>query len=76
MSNFFNRLWSLRPEGIETYEGYAKFLGIHRRYLHRWKTGTPPRIETVTKVAKALNVDPAWLLFEPGDRGVKRTRNE
>ena len=74
MSNFFNRLWSLRPDGIETFEDYAKFLGIHRRYFSRWKQGIIPRIETAQKLAKALDCDVAWLLFEPSDRDIKRKK--
>lgn len=74
MRNIFNRLWSLRPDGIESMIDYAKFLGIPREQLTRWKKGHyVPRVQTIEAIAKKLNCDPAWLMFEPSDRDRRPT---
>lgn len=69
-SSFFTRLWAVRPDHVDSMAAYSRYLKVDVRLLFRWRAQTiSPLKSTVERLAKKLNVDPAWLLFgAPDDR--------
>ncbi|MFA4845641.1 MAG: helix-turn-helix transcriptional regulator [Patescibacteria group bacterium] len=71
MGTFYDRLKSLRPDEVDDNDrAYAKWLGIPREQISRWKNGHfSPSVTMVERLAKKLKVSPSWLLFgQSGER--------
>ncbi|TWT16440.1 helix-turn-helix domain-containing protein [Streptococcus sp. sy010] len=56
------RIRELRQQLGITVKQMSEQTGIHRRNLETYHQGTTPSIQTIEKIAKAYNVNPAWLV--------------
>lgn len=56
------RLTAERERQRRTVTAIAKTLGVSRQTIHNWESGaTQPSPEDTNRLAKALDIDPAWL---------------
>jgi transcriptional regulator with XRE-family HTH domain len=65
METFAERLAEVRRLKLMTQEELANAAGVSAATVTRLETvvDTLPRVATVKRLAKALGVDPAWLLW-------------
>ena len=57
-----HRLKAERERQRHTVTAIAKTLGVSRQTIHNWESGaTQPSPEDANRLAKALDIDPAWL---------------
>lgn len=62
-----DRLIAARARSGLSLDGLGKRCGAHLGSVHRWEKGThEPNLETVDKLARALNVRREWLAFGTG----------
>jgi transcriptional regulator with XRE-family HTH domain len=60
-----NRLREAAQASFFTLAGLARELGVSDKTVYRWNDGdSPPRLDTVRRIATLLDRDPSWFYPE------------